>query len=60
MRNPKGEEWLVKDGKPVKNLTRADVMALQKNMRLATIHETMDPNWKRIYWINDRPMVKIG
>jgi hypothetical protein len=56
--NPMGEEWLVRDGNPVNGLRRQDVMAIQKEMRLATIHETMGPNWKRVFWINDRPMVR--
>jgi hypothetical protein len=56
--NPKGEEWLVKDGQPVNGMRRADIMVLQKDLNLkpATIHQTMGPNWKRIYWINDRPL----
>ena len=56
--NPMGEEWLVKAGQPVCGMTRADIMAIQKEMRLATVHETMGPNWKRVFWINDRPMVR--
>ena len=57
--NPFGEEWLVKDGKPVNGLDRSDIMAIQKELVLkpATIHQTMGPHWARIYWINDRPLV---
>lgn len=32
--------------------------AIQLNLRVATLYETMGPNYKDIYWINDRPNVK--
>jgi hypothetical protein len=54
--NPFGEEWLVKDGKPVNGLDRQDVMAIQKELKLgqAPLSHTMGPHWRRIYWINNR------
>ncbi len=57
-KNPKGETILVdRNGVEQPGWNREKIMAFQKGLRTATVHETMGPNFKHIYWIRGRCMV---
>jgi hypothetical protein len=38
---------------------RQAVLDLKEKLQLkgASVHETMGPHWKNIYWINNRPLI---
>jgi hypothetical protein len=55
--NPKGETK-VKDAAEARALAAEGKFPAPSELRLATIHETMGPNWKHIYWVGTRPLVR--
>jgi len=56
MKNPKGETK-VKDGNEARLLNAEGKFPSANELRIATIHETMGPHWKHIYWIGHNPRV---